>query len=152
MASSDGKLYQCSPSICAAAQPLNDPCVALQELLGMCFQRIDLRAQRDLSAPHLGEEFAGPEMKSWAWPPKFCRTLGGSAEPFFNKLFTMQNVLQNLPAEFFAEPLGAPARLFRPCEFFSQHRCNNNRSNAHRILRALDNCLHTGTRALEIGF
>ena len=43
------------------------------------------------------EEFAGPEKLGLA--PKVLQNLWGSAEPFWNKLSTMGNVLQNLPAE-----------------------------------------------------
>ena len=54
----------------------------------------------------MGGELAGPEKLGLA--PKVLQNLWGSAEPFFNKLFTMRNVLQILPAE----PLEALARLF----------------------------------------
>ena len=45
----------------------------------------------------MGEVFAGLEKLGLA--PKFLQNPKGSAEPFFNRLFPMQNVLQSLPAE-----------------------------------------------------
>ena len=71
--------------------------------------------QKSLSGSLFWEKYL-QGLKSWAWPPKFCRTFGGSAEPCFNRIFTMRHVLQNLPAEpqRFCRILGrAPARLFR---------------------------------------
>ena len=50
--------------------------------------------------PHttrIGEEFAALEKLGLA--PKVLQNFKGSAEPFFNRLFTIGNVLQNLPAE-----------------------------------------------------
>ena len=44
-----------------------------------------------------GGEFAGLEKLGLS--PKALQNLWGSAEPFFNRLFTMRNVLQNLAAE-----------------------------------------------------
>ena len=67
--------------------------------------------------PKIGEEFAGHEKLGMA--PKVLQNLWVSAEPFFNRLFTMRNILQNLPSEpprvplNSGEPLGARTRLLR---------------------------------------
>ena len=49
------------------------------------------------------EETLVEGLKSWALAPKVLQNLKGSAEPFFNRLFPMRKVPQNLPAE-----LGSP--------------------------------------------
>ena len=63
---------------------------------------------------------------SWGWgsfpffEQRFCRTFGVLQNLFFNRLSLREmfcrTFLQNS-----GEPLGAPARLFRPCKFFSYH-------------------------------
>ena len=63
-------------------------------------------------------------LKSWAWPPKFCRTFGVlqnlSSTGFLLCETFCRTFLQNPKgsAEIWGT-FGAPARLFRPCEFFS---------------------------------
>ena len=72
----------------------------------------------------MGEEFAGPEKLGLA--PKVLQNLWGSAEPFFNRLFTMRTFLQNPKgsAEFWGT-LGSPGPSFQALQILLPERTTN---------------------------